>query len=301
MADVPAPPTLRTIVPRGRLVAIEGDGLRLTGLLAEPAEPSGTGAAVLHIHGRGGNASTRPGTTLIAGWPQDGVAHLSVNLRSRDLGYTAIPEEGDDPGQREHYDVGGGMWELLDESAADVALAVDALRGAGYPAVVLASHSAGALALARYVATNAGVAARVLLSPLTGARGSLVRWFGGEDALARAADTARAMVAEGRGRELLAVRGWYHAISAASLLDRLSFDHDAWRRALEADDSPCLLVWGSAETRAGHWSEVATGLALPDVRTAVLEGSGHYYVGQGDALVEIVRGFVADVVSSADR
>jgi hypothetical protein len=292
---------LTSEAPRARLVALRHEGIRLDGLLSEPGDPSSRRVAVLHIHGRGSNFYTRPGSTILAGFPDPGVAHLSLNLRGHDLAYTDIPWRGADPGRQEDYEVAGAMWERTVDSAADIGIGVRALRERGYSHVFVAAHSAGALALATYAAREHGLAGRVLLSPLTSGKGSVARWFGDERGVEEAATRARQMVAQGRGHLLIPVDQWYYAISATSLLDRVDEPDDVWRRAMEADHSPCLMVWGTAESRAAGWQQAYEGLNLPTKRAVPIPGAGHYYVGFEDQVTRAVADFVAAVAPYCDR
>jgi alpha/beta superfamily hydrolase len=109
------------------------------------------------------------------------------------------------------------------------------------------------------------------------------------------------MVAAGQGHLLIPVTQWYYAISATSLLDRIDEPDDAWQRAMEADDSPCLMVWGTAESRTAAWQLAYEALDLPSKQAVQIPGSGHYYVGFEMEVTRAVADFVATVVAYCDR
>lgn len=294
-------PSIRVWAGGGRPVTLEGGPLPLHGLLFEPSGERDPRVAVLHIHGRGANMATPPGSSLAERVAIPAVAHLTMNLRAHDLGYTAVPERGGDPPTPSDYEVAGGMWEQVHESVADIDVAVRALRSRGYTRIVGAAHSAGGLSLATYAGEHPGLAGRIMLSPLTGSTQSLTRLFGDEAGVTEAVERARELKASGQGHILLPARQWYFAISATSLLDRLSQPVNAWARAMDRDSSPCLIVWGGAETRAGLWRDSFDALRSPIKRAVEIPNAGHYYVGQHAAVGTAVTDFVNEVILGSAR
>lgn len=272
------------------LVDVPGpDGSVLEGLLQPPPAPGRARAAVLHVHGKGGNFYSGPPRALPPLLAPDEFVHLSLNLRCHDLAYGGL---GDAPGIAQRPDsVGGGMWERLDDGPADLAAGVAWLRErTGLPVHVVA-HSAGGYFLGDWSPPVHEVATRVLLSPLTSVRFPLPAWFGGEDGLAEAAARARRLSAAGDGHLLLPVPAWYFAISADSLLERLEEQPDRWLTGCNGSDSPLLLVVGGVETRVPAWRELFDRLTVPDRSWLELPGAGHEYGGQHAALAQALLGF----------
>ena len=270
-----------------------GDGSPVQGLLYTP--PSGAArAAVLHVHGKGGNFYSGPPRLLPPLVAPDRFVHLAVNLRCHDLAYSRLDDARGITAGAGAAD--GGMWERLDEGSADIEAAVDWLRMRSGLPVVVVGHSAGGYYLADYSASAPDIAGRIFLSPLTSVRFPLSAWWPDERELAEVGRMAEAMVGAGRGHELIPVTSWYYAISAASLVERLEERPGRWLSGCNASKAPVLLAWGGEETRADEWHRLADELTAPDVRSLELPGTGHQYDGELDQLAAAVTAFVDDVV-----
>jgi hypothetical protein len=268
------------------------DGSLLQGAVRSPGNGDAT-AAVLHVHGKGGNFYSGPPRTLPPLVAPDRFVHLSLNLRCHDLAYSRLGNAaGIAPGAGA---ADGGMWERLDEGAPDIAAGVEWLRAhTGLPVVVVA-HSAGGYFLADLSATGAAVAGRVFLSPLTSVRFPLSVWWPDPDELAAVGRRAEQMVAVGDGHLLIPVSSWYCAISAASLVERLHERPGRWLSGCNASDAPLLLAWGGEESRAAQWEELFGRLTAPDKRRLELPGTGHEYDGAEQVLADAIAAFVDDV------
>lgn len=268
------------------------DGSLLQGVVSAP-RAGGATAAVLHVHGKGGNFYSGPPRTLPPLVGPDHLVHLSLNLRCHDLAYSRLGNAaGIAPGAGA---ADGGMWERLDEGAPDIGAGVDWLREhTGLPVVVVA-HSAGGYFLADYSAGKPPIAGRVFLSPLTSVRFPLSIWWPDPEELAAVGRRAEQMVADGEGHLLIPVSSWYCAISAASLVERLHERPGRWLEGCNASDSPVLLAWGGEESRAGQWDELFGRLTAPDRRRLELPGTGHEYDGAEQELADAIAAFVDDV------
>lgn len=268
------------------------DGSLLQGVVSAPRQGTAT-AAVLHVHGKGGNFYSGPPRTLPPLVAPDRLVHLSLNLRCHDLAYSRLGNAaGIAPGAGA---ADGGMWERLDEGAPDIGAGVDWLREhTGLPVVVVA-HSAGGYFLADYSAGAPPIAGRVFLSPLTSVRFPLSIWWPDPDELAAVGRRAEQMVAAGEGHLLIPVTSWYCAISAASLVERLHERPGRWLEGANGSAAPVLLAWGSEESRAAQWDELSGRLTAPDTRRLELPGTGHEYDGAERELADAIAAFVDDV------
>lgn len=267
------------------------DGVRLTALVHPAAgEPW---AGVVHLHGKGGRATTGPGRFIPERAAADGVVHLALDMRSSGLGYTRydVPSpdftSGDVP-------VAGGWWERIADGRRDVAAAVDHLRGVGCPRIFLSGHSSGGLYAAEHSARDPHVAGRIFLSPLLSNRTALRVWFPEPGGLDDALDRARALVAAGRGHHVIPLGSWYYGISAASLVERAAEPEDAWDRALAASAAPVLMVWGGAESRDAAWRRAFAAIATEDKRMVVVPGAEHHFVGAEQQVTDAVLAFLDD-------
>jgi deaminated glutathione amidase len=266
------------------------DGYPLDAVLAEPRAGDPV-AAVIHLHGEGGNFYTGPGRFIPERTQDRPIVHLSLNMRFHDLGYTRddLPSpdltSGDVP-------VGGGFWEQISAGHLDVAAAVGFLRDQGHEQVFVLGHSSGGYYAVDYAARGGDITGLVLLSPLTTNRTALPRWFPGDGELDEALALAQKMIIEGRGDHLITLPSWYYAISARSLVERAADPEHAWEESLAQLKCQVLMLWGETESRHGLWSAIADRVGRPGVRQVSLPGCEHNYAGFEDQVTNAVADFV---------
>lgn len=245
----------------------------------------GPRVGVLHVHGKGSSVLSGPSRFLPPLLP--GIAHLAVNMRCHDLAYTVGTDD---------WAVDGGMWEDLSTGHLDLAAGVAHLRERGVEQVVVSGHSSGGFYAADLMTRDVGIAAWVLLSPLTTNKNPFPLWWPDPGDRDRAGVQARAMVDEGRGRDLIPVSGWYHAISAASLVQRLEEPDGVWLENVGHATAPVLMGWGDAEPRHALWDDLFRAFADAGDRRLVLAGADHYYRGQERDLAAAIADFLASAV-----
>lgn len=249
-----------------------------------------TTIGMLHIHGKGSSLLSGPSRFLPPLLP--GACHLAINMRCHDLGYTVGTDD---------YAVEGGMWEDLDTGHLDLSAGVAHLRERGVEQIVVSGHSSGGFYAADLMARETGVAAWVLLSPLTTNANPFPMWWPDPADQERATEQARALVAAGRGRDLIPVPGWFHAISAASLVQRLAEPPGLWESRVRRRGAPLLMAWGRDEPRHELWSRLFSELAGAADRSFVLADAGHYYRGQEGDLAEGIGRFLAGTLGTDCR
>jgi hypothetical protein len=271
---------------------VAADGRPLEGLLSAPAGDVSPVAAILHLHGKGGNFYSGPSRFLPSLLSREPLVHLSLNMRCHDLAYTRYDVEDSGELRDDKNAVDGGFWERLDEGRLDVAAGVDWLRQELSLPVFVTGHSAGGFYLGDYSGSDPSIAGRILLSPLTSTRHPLSTWFAGNGSLEYAAAQARRMVAAGRGHHLLPLPQWFFAISAASLLERMAEREDRWITGMNASHAPVLLAWGDREERGALWRELFARLTASDKVAVELSACGHSYRGREVELAEHVARFV---------
>src|SRR5882762_10069703 len=195
---------------RAELVSISTETIPLDGLYYEP-EGGAAGAALL-FHGNTMNFYVGALRFLPPILLKLGLACLAFNRRGHDILSTRnsrVPE--------------GGAFQLAREGIEYNRLAARWLAGRGFPAPVVIGHSNGGMLAVQHVTDHPQTPALVLLSAHCGGRkmvplASKAGLLAG-DRLAELTARAERLVAEGKGRELMLLPGWWYVTSAASFLD----------------------------------------------------------------------------------
>jgi pimeloyl-ACP methyl ester carboxylesterase len=98
---------------------------------------------------------------------------------------------------------------------------------------------------------------------------------------------AEQLVAEGRGRELLLVPGWWHAISAESLVDRAYRTPDTVEAAARVE-CPVLFIRGDAEPAAVYPAELFRDRCAGPCDVVIVDDCDHFYTGREAAVADVV-------------
>jgi pimeloyl-ACP methyl ester carboxylesterase len=254
-----------------------------------PGAPS-RDVGLVFVHGKGENFYSGPARWTPPRLTPHGYPCLALNMRCHDLGYTRadIPFRGVETTE---CLMDGGAWERLAEGKLDVAAAVAYLRAHDVPRVVVAGHSSGGFYAADYAATDPALAGVVLLSPVITNQRPFPYWFASEAERDAAVARARAMVAAGQGHQLIAVPRWFHAISAASLVERADEPPGWFEGNLRRLQMPTLLLYGDRESRPDLWNALLEGVPAARKGRAVVH-SEHSYIGQEDAVAAAILDFV---------
>ncbi len=269
------------------------DGAHVDLLVHPPQPPPAPAVAVVHVHGKGGNFYGLPFRPLAPRLEELGAVHVSVNMRTRDLGYTRVDVPSADSMVTPDVAVGGGWWEDLELGHHDLAAAVDHARELGAQEVFVVGHSAGGFYAADYAARHPGaVRGLVMLSPLTSNKSILGMWFPEPGQQERTLARAREMVAAGHGHRIIPLDGWYYGISARTLLQRAAEPDGVWGRNLDTAGCPVLVTWGSLESRGPLFQQLVDELEITDKATVELPGCEHNYIGFEDEVAGHIVAFV---------
>jgi len=252
------------------LVSIKTDTYPLDGLLYTPrgARPR---AAAMIFHGNCHNFYTGPSRFLPETLVADGIACLAFNRRGHEM-VTSL----------DGRNVGGGAFQLAHEAIADGRYAASFLAGRGFANPIVIGHSNGGVLAAQHAADHPDTPALVLMSAHLGGAGitTLISAKGlfGRDRLLELIAEAERMIAQGRGRELILLPGWWWVISAESLVD-YSRNMPATLDNARQMKSPVLYVVGDQEPEDLYPArEFAARCASPcDVR--ILPSCDHFYTG----------------------
>ncbi|MBI3091244.1 MAG: alpha/beta fold hydrolase [Candidatus Tectomicrobia bacterium] len=266
------------------------DGFPLNGLLYTPT--GGAATAALLVHGKTCNLFGVPGGMSPRAFATAGIASFAINMRVNSLGYSRgdVPFLNWDDFQ---FNMAGGAWEKLEDGHKDLEAAVAYLHRLGYAKIVLVGHSSGGFYCGDYAGRAQNFDGLILLSPLMTNRYSLAAWFKDEAEAQATEQRARQMVAEGEGHLLIPLRHWYYAISAATLIDRISERPGWWDDALRKNRKPTLLLYGGTEARVKEWHEkFEKVIAAPRKEIVGIEGSEHLYLGYENQVNEAMLAFI---------
>ena len=271
------------------------DCLRLDGALQTPSG-SARGElpldAALLVHGTGGSFySSTMFEAIATGLLELGLAVLAINTRGHDLVSTAV---GIDGPRRQ-----GAAYEDVGRCQEDLSAWLDLLVARGYNRVVLLGHSLGAVKSAYSQAhqPHAAVARLMLLSPPRLSHAHFLASSRSAEFTATLAK-AEALVAAGRGEELLDVRfPLPYLVTAEGYLDKYGpGERYSILPLIERLRGLVLLTFGSQEVQtnvafAGLPEAVdALRARQPGLQVVTIAGADHFYSGcRGELVVSLER------------
>jgi pimeloyl-ACP methyl ester carboxylesterase len=274
----------KTAIPERRamhldLVSIKTDTCPLDGLFYQP-EHGACAGAVLLMHGNCKNFYSGPARFLPPALTRLGYACLAYNRRGHDVVVTLNSREA-----------GGGAFQSTEEAIADNRLAAAWLVARGFPAPIVIGHSNGGMLAVRHVADHPQTPALVLLSAHAGGRDivhmiSEVGLLAG-DRRTEIAETARALVTAGRGRDLMMLPGWWYLATAESFLDFSANLPDIVALAPQIR-CPVLYLRGDKELAHIYPAEAFAARAGGPCDVRIVPDCDHFYTGREDAVAALV-------------
>ena len=268
---------------RTELISIPTSTTPLDGALHLPdGNPTG---AVLLFHGNTMNFYVGAPRFLPPALTGMGYARLAFNRRGHDI-----------LGIRDSRAAEGAAFQLTREGIEDNRIAARWMTDRGFPSPVIIGHSNGGMLAVPHVVAHPDTPAMILLSAHGGGkdgvrRSSRAGMMAG-DRLEEITAAARALVAEGRGRELLLMPGWWYVISAESFLDRMTEMPDILELA-PSIRCPVLYLRGDQESAANYPAEAFQARSGGPCEVQIIPECDHFYKGREDAVIECVTRWLA--------
>lgn len=270
---------------RTQLVSIATPTIPLDGAYHEP-ESGPVRGGVLLFHGNTMNFYIGALRFLPPVLTAMGYACLAFNRRGHDI--LSI---------RNSRAAEGGAYQTTAEALEDNALAAQWMAEKGFKAPIVMGHSNGGFLAVKHVLDRPETPAMVLLSAHRGGKGQAVldsQKATGHLAAERSDEVleeAKALMAQGKGDQLLLVPGWWYLISAASYVDRMTTMHAILDLAPQIK-VPTLYIRGDVESPVGYPAEVYAEIAGGPCEAQVLPGCDHFYNGAEDMVCDRVTDYL---------
>jgi pimeloyl-ACP methyl ester carboxylesterase len=264
------------------LVSIPTDTHALDGLYYTPDGPPK--GAVLFLHGNCMNFYTGPARMVPPPLVKLGYACLAFNRRGHDMIATTNSRA-----------VTGGAFQMTREAIADNRIAAQWLGERGFPPPIVIGHSNGGMLAVQHVVDHPDTPALVLLSAHLGGttivRAASKTGLFAADRYEEVNETARRMVAEGRGNELIVLPGWFWVIAAQAWLDYTTQLPDVLALAPRVK-CPVLYIRGDKEPAHIYPAEAFATRSGGPCEVAIVENCDHFYGGREDAVMGAVTGWL---------
>jgi pimeloyl-ACP methyl ester carboxylesterase len=273
---------------RTELVSIPTDTVALDGAYYTP-EPGAVRGGVLLMHGNTMNFYTGAPRFLPPYLTALGYACLAYNRRGHDI--LSI---------RDSREPEGAAFQTAAEGMADNDFAARFIADRGFTEPIVIGHSNGGMLAAQFAADHPETRALALLSAHGGGVDSVpLGCQAGHLAQDRLRDTvaeAERLVAEGRGRALLLLPGWWYVLSAESFLDRVRNTPDTLAAAPRIT-CPSLYIRGDQEDPIVYPAEAFSDRTPGPCRVVILDRCDHFYTGREDAVAHTVVEWLSSTLS----
>lgn len=265
------------------LISIPTDTIPLDGALHLPDGQPVTGAVLL-FHGNTMNFYVGAPRFLPPALTAMGYACLAFNRRGHDI--LSI---------RDSRAAEGAAFQLTAEGIEDNRTAAKWMADQGFPPPVIIGHSNGGMLAVPHVVAHPVTPALILLSAhgggTEGLRRSSQAGLMAGDRLEELTAQARAMVAAGRGRDLMLMPGWWYVITAESFLDRGTEMPDTLELA-PSIACPVLYIRGDQENPETYPAEGFRDRAAGVCEVDIIPNCDHFYRGREDAVIERVTAWL---------
>lgn len=272
------------------LVSIKTDTYPLDGLLYLPRERTPRRAAMI-FHGNCHNFYTGPSRFLPPALVAQDYACLAFNRRGHDM-VTSV----------DGRNVSGGAFQLAHEAVADGRFAAGFLAERGFASPVVIGHSNGGVLAAQHVADHPDTPALVMMSAHIGGTDIVPmmskRGLFGRDKLTGLIAEAERMIAQGRGKELMLLPGWWWVITAESLVD-YSRNMPSTLANARKMKPPVLFVCGDQEPQEVYPAREFAARCSSPCEAVIVPNCDHFYTGLESETTDLVVGWLGKTLGAA--
>jgi alpha-beta hydrolase superfamily lysophospholipase len=272
------------------------DGVELQGWLSKLSSDT----AALHVHGMGGN-----------GYENYFLDNLREMYGNRDITFFAIDTRGrgvvSDFRQADGWKHAGSCFEVFEESVYDIEGALDYLKSLGFKKFILQGHSLGCSKMVNYILSKepSGIEKIVLVAPT-----DMVAWANADSDHEQNMFKAKAMLAEGRGEDLVGAQCWkldktplsaqaYASKSDAGAPVDIYGTRSDGQAPIGKVKQPMLIPYGSEDIGITHpfgsmsaYKERLDKIKNTNTELAVIDGSPHSFRGYEDELTKTIDAFI---------
>jgi len=275
---------------RTELISIPTDTIPLDGALHRPDGPA-TAGAVLLFHGNTMNFYVGAPRFLPPALTAMGYACLAFNRRGHDI--LSI---------RDSRTAEGAAFQLTAEGIEDNRIAASWMAEQGFPPPVVIGHSNGGMLAIPHVVAHPDTPALILLSAHGGGRDGLRRTsrsgLMAADRVDEITAQAHALVAAGRGRDLMLMPGWWYVITAESFLDRMTEMPDMLELAPRIT-CPVLFLRGDQESAENYPAEAFQARTSGTCDVDIIPDCDHFYRGREAAVIQRVTAWLRRTLPAA--
>ena len=261
------------------LISIATDREPLDGICYTPDDRKPI-AAVLIFHGNCHNFYIGPSRFLPPVLTRHGFACLAFNRHGHDM-VTSLTGRS----------VGGGSFQTAAEGIADNQAAAAWIKARGFANPICIGHSNGGMLGVKHCALDPDIRALVLMSAHMGGK-QLNRKLSASGLFAKdrfddITAQAEAMVAQGRGHDLMLLPDWWWVISAESFLDRSRNTPDILEEAPHIR-CPTLFLRGDQEPAEIYPAEQYARNSGGPCEVRIVPNCNHFYDGHETQIAESI-------------
>lgn len=270
---------------RTELISIETDTTPLDGAFYWPEHRPVRGGALL-FHGNTMNFYTGAPRFLPPALTALGYACLAFNRRGHDILSTRNSRAAE-----------GGAFQFTRDGIADNERAARWMAERNFRSPIVIGHSNGGMLGVAHVAQHPETPALVLMSAHRGGAGgeaSRRQGFLAGERFDEVLAHAQGLIAEGRGRDLIMVPGWWYVLSAESFVDRMTTMPDILELAPKIA-CPVLYVRGDSEPADTYPAEQYRDRAGGPCDVRIVPDCDHFYNGREDDVSHLVAGWLGDL------